>query len=121
MVHSMKTRRAQSPARWVLIVATVTAALAGGAWLALNYARPLVSVSEAVEAPVVQAFYSTGTVQPVREYPIKSNVAGIITEVRVDKGDRVKKGDALAMVAGAGAEVRRRQGPGRAARAAKAG
>ncbi|MDQ3626028.1 MAG: efflux RND transporter periplasmic adaptor subunit, partial [Verrucomicrobiota bacterium] len=62
-------------------------------------ARPVVTVSEAVEAPVVQAFYSTGTVQPEREYPIKSNGAGIITEVRVDKGDRVRKGDSLAVVA----------------------
>ena len=68
MVHSMKTRRAQSPARWVLIAASVTVCLVGGAWLALNFARPVVSVSEAVEAPVVQAFYSTGTVQPEREY-----------------------------------------------------
>ena len=87
----MTPRRAQSTARWVLIAAAATVCLAAGTWLALRFARPLVTVSEAVEAPVVQAFYSTGTVQPEREYPIRSNVAGIITEVRVDKGDRVKK------------------------------
>ena len=56
-------------------------------------------VTEAVEGPVVQAFYSTGTVQPEREYSIKSNVAGILTEVIVDKGSPVKKGEALAIVA----------------------
>src|SRR5215210_658372 len=99
MAYSMKPRRAQSTARWVLIAAAVTVGVVAAGWVALNFARPVVSVSEAVEAPVVQAFYSTGTVQPEREYPIKSNTAGIITEVRVDKGDRVKKGDALALVA----------------------
>src|SRR5687767_13650404 len=98
MGHPMKHRRAQSTARWIVIAAATTVCLAGAGWLALRFARPVVTVSEAVEAPVVQAFYSTGTVQPEREYPIKSNVAGIITEVRVDKGDRVKKGDPLAIV-----------------------
>jgi HlyD family secretion protein len=95
----MNRRRAQSTAKWVIVAAVVTVCLAAGGYLVLNFAKPLVTVSEAVEAPVVQAFYSTGTVQPEREYPIKSNVAGIITDVRVDKGDRVKKGDPLAIVA----------------------
>jgi HlyD family secretion protein len=98
MGHPMKHRRAQSTARWVVIGATLTVCLLGAGWLALRWARPAVTVSEAVEAPVVQAFYSTGTVQPEREYPIKSNVAGIITEVRVDKGDHVAKGQVLAIV-----------------------
>ena len=34
----------------------------------------------------------------MREYPIKSNTAGKLTEVRVDKGDRVAKGQPLAIV-----------------------
>lgn len=95
----MNSRSAQSTARWVFIAAALTVCTIVLAWLALRLARPVVTVSEAVEAPVVQAFYSTGTVQPEREYPIKSNGAGIITEVRVDKGDRVRKGDSLAVVA----------------------
>src|SRR5439155_16582698 len=64
----------------------------------LHVLRPVVMVTEAVEGPVVQAFYSTGTIQPEREFPIKSNTAGILTEVKVDKGDRVSKGQALAIV-----------------------
>jgi HlyD family secretion protein len=99
MGHPMKQRRAQSTARWVIIAAAATVCVVAAGYAALQFARPVVTVSEAVEAPVVQAFYSTGTIQPEREYPIKSNVAGIITEVRVDKGDRVKKGDPLAIVA----------------------
>lgn len=73
-------------------------AVAGLAFAGLRYWRPAVVVTEAVEAPVVQAFYSTGTVQPEREYPIKSNTAGILTDVKVDKGARVKRGEVLAVV-----------------------
>jgi RND family efflux transporter MFP subunit len=68
------------------------------AWAVLRLIRPTVTVTRAVEGPVVQAFYSTGTIQPVREFPIKSNIAGILEEVNVDKGDRVKSGDALAVI-----------------------
>jgi hypothetical protein len=50
----------------------LTVCLPGAGWLVLRWARPVVTVSEAVEAPVVQAFYSTGTVQPEREYPIRA-------------------------------------------------
>src|SRR3954447_11138286 len=95
----MTRRRAISPIK--LVVGTAIAfAVAVGATMGLTrLTSTQVVTTTAVEGPVVQAFYSTGTVQPEREFPIKSNVAGILTEVRVDKGDRVKKGDPLAMVA----------------------
>lgn len=66
--------------------------------VAYRFFRPLVHVTHAVDGPVVQAFYSTGTVQPVREFPIKANHAGIITKMLVDKGDTVKAGQPLAVV-----------------------
>ncbi|MEA2733622.1 MAG: hypothetical protein QOE14_73 [Humisphaera sp.] len=91
-------RRAQSIIRGVIIAAVAVAVVAAGLLAALRFSSPLVVVSEAVEGPVVQAFYSTGTVQPEREFPIKSNVEGILTDVRVDKGDAVKKGQPLAVV-----------------------
>lgn len=94
----MARRTGQSLVKWVLTAAaSLAAAVAVGyglwAWL-----TPTVSVTEAVRAPVVLAFYATGTVQPVREYPVKSNTAGILTEVLVDKGDPVKKGQPVAKV-----------------------
>lgn len=94
----MIKRRAQSTVRWVLIVACIAAGVAGAGWVAWNFLRPELTVTEAVEGPVVQAFYSTGTVEPEREYPVRSNIAGILTEVRVDKGSRVNQGDVLAVV-----------------------
>ena len=44
---------------------------------------------------MVEAFYATGTISPEQEYPIKSNVAGIIAKMNVDKGDAVKKDQVL--------------------------
>lgn len=78
--------------------AVVAGVLAIAFLLYSRFSRPSVAVTTAEVGPVVQAFYSTGTVQPEREFPIKSNTAGILTDVKVDKGARVKRGDVLAIV-----------------------
>jgi len=89
------------------------ALLAGGGWLGWKYLRdyayPEVIATKVVEAPVVQAFYATGTISPDREYPIKANNPGLLTQVKVDKGDKVKRGDILAMVSEDSVEFRYRQ------------
>ncbi|HET6247206.1 MAG TPA: efflux RND transporter periplasmic adaptor subunit [Tepidisphaeraceae bacterium] len=93
----MKQRRAQGAIRWILISAAVIAAgmiALGVLWLN----RPHVTVTRVVEGPVVSAFYATGTVEPAREYPIKTSNAGIVTDVLVDKGDAVHVGQKLAVV-----------------------
>jgi RND family efflux transporter MFP subunit len=83
---------------WRLITYAVIALVVagGGWWTVAHFTTPLVVVTHAVEGPVVQAFYATGTVRPVREYPIRANSAGILDQVFVDKGDRVKAGQDLA-------------------------
>lgn len=95
----MNVRRASSATRVVLTVAVAVAVVAAVVLVYLRFARPLVTVTEVVRGPVVQAFYATGTVSPVREYPIKANVAGILDRVTVDKGQRVKAGQTVAVVA----------------------
>src|SRR2546423_3994988 len=94
----MYRRRAQSAARVIISAGAVIAIVAAAGIVVLHFMLPVVTVTEAVQGPVVQAFYSTGTIQPVREFPIKSNTAGILTEVKVDKGDHVTRGQALAIV-----------------------
>jgi multidrug efflux pump subunit AcrA (membrane-fusion protein) len=79
-------------------VAIAGAAVAALAWVGLRVLRPEVAVTEAVEGPVVQAFYATGTVEPVKEYPIRANLAGTLTEVLVDKGDVVRRGQVVGRV-----------------------
>ena len=94
----MKARRAQSSVKWIVTIVVLLAILGGGGYAIMRLVSPTVVLSEAVEGPVVQAFYSTGTIQPDREFQIKSNVAGIITEVKVDKGAHVKAGQPLAVI-----------------------
>src|SRR3954470_5012410 len=94
----MKTRRGQSPVRWVLTIVVIVALVGGGGLLVFRWVRPSVTVTEVIEGPVVQAFYATGTVAPDHEFPIKSSTAGILVKVLVDKGDAVKKDQPLAVV-----------------------
>ena len=98
----MQRQRAQGSVRWV-IIASVGVVVVIATVVAYTLLRPILVVTEVVEAPVVQAFYATGTVQPAHEYPVRSNTAGIIAKPPganryVDKGDHVKAGDALAIV-----------------------
>src|SRR5437870_6983542 len=98
MLQPMFRRRAQSAVRIVISLGVVVAIVIAVGAIVLHLLRPVVVITEAVEGPVVQAFYSTGTIQPEREFPIKSNTAGILTEVKIDKGDHVAKGQPLAVV-----------------------
>jgi multidrug efflux pump subunit AcrA (membrane-fusion protein) len=91
-------RRAQSTVRWVVIFALALGLICAAGFAIYRFVRPLVTVTEVVRGPLVQAFYSTGTIQPEREYPIKSNTAGTLSQVHVDKGDHVKRGQPLAVV-----------------------
>ncbi len=93
----MRGKIGQSSVR-LLVAAVVVGLLALGAFVYLRVVRPLVEVTEAVEGPVVQAFYATGTLLPDREFPLNSNVEGIVTDVLVDKGDKVRKGQKVAFV-----------------------
>src|SRR3954468_23434752 len=91
-------RRASAFLRWVVILAIIGGAGAVGSQVLYSLVRPKVTVTNPVEAPVVQAFYATGTLMAEREYEIRSNAPGYISEVLVDKGDRVKKDQPLAKV-----------------------
>ena len=98
MAATTQSKRGQALAKWVAFLAVglvVAGGIAAGAWY---YLTPSVVVTEAVEGPVVQAFYATGTVEPTREYPVRSNTAGTLREVLVDKGDAVTRGQPLARV-----------------------
>lgn len=96
--QTISRRAERTVTRWLttalLLGVTASAAALLYRWLSL----PTVTVTDAVEAPVVEAFYATGTLSPVREYPVNSSVEGIVTEVWVDKGSPVAAGQKLAFV-----------------------
>lgn len=83
--------------RWFWIVLLI-ALLGIGGYTALHFSRATVTTTTVVRGPVIQAVYATGTIQPVREYPIRSNTAGIIEAVHVDKGSAVTRDQSLAVV-----------------------
>ena len=91
-------RKAFALLRWILLPIALLAVAVLLWQIVLRLTRPVVTVTTIVEAPVVQAFYATGTLLPEREYPIKANNPGLLTEVLVDKGDHVKKDQPLAVV-----------------------
>jgi len=99
----MTSRRAQSLVKWILLAIVLVAGVAGVLY-ALRLARPAVTVTEVVVGPAVQAFYATGTLEPAdREHPIRAPVEGFIhappgDQPYIDKGDRVRKGQVLAVV-----------------------
>jgi multidrug efflux pump subunit AcrA (membrane-fusion protein) len=90
--------RAQTSVHWIWSVILLIVVGAALVLLGLRLMAPKVTVAEVVEGPVVQAFYATGTIQPLRDYPIKTPLAGTITSVRVEKGDRVTASEVLAVV-----------------------
>ena len=93
----MIRRRGQGGVKLVIIATAMVAALAVGA-AAWWFNRPSVSITRVIEGPVIAAFYATGTVRPRLEYPISSNVAGIVTKVIVHQGQSVTHGQELAHV-----------------------
>ena len=83
------------------MITAILLAVAAGAFAAYRFVRPVVTVTEIVQAPVVQAFYATGTMSPVRDHPIKTPVEGIVERLDgpfIDKGSRVTKGQPLLKV-----------------------
>src|SRR3954447_7288882 len=121
----MGRRRGLTPVHWMLIVAAVLAVGVGGV-AAYVVTRPAVTVTAVIEGPVVEAFYATGTLQPVREYPVRATAAGILAKPPGTQPYRRKGGRGPPRPA-AGRRRRRpvaggvRQGQGGVGREAKAG
>src|SRR6266700_2204253 len=91
-------RRAAAFVRWVVALAIIGGVGVVGSQVLYALLRPKITVTHPVDAPVVQAFYATGTLMAEREYAIKSNAPGYVSEVFVDKGDRVTRDQPLAFV-----------------------
>lgn len=84
--------------RLLIYVVLVIVLIGAIAWGVSSWMSPVVNVTQMTRGPVVQAFYATGTVRPVREYPIRTPLEGTLDKVLVDKGSAVQKGQTLAIV-----------------------
>lgn len=76
-----------------------TATIAGAVFVIHHMTRPAsVTVTPVGRGAAVDAVYATGTVEAVDRVTVKARVAGAIITLNVQEGDRVKKGDVLAVV-----------------------
>ena len=95
---AMRRMLGQAALRWIVGLVLAAGVAVGAAVALLRYFRPEVEVALVSEGPVVQAFYATGTLGPEREFPINSNVEGIIERLSVDKGQPVRKDEEVAFI-----------------------
>ncbi len=111
IIHTTLMKRPARISAKILILSALGAILIVlGALIAINFSWPKVQVTRLVEAPVVQAFYATGTIVPEREYPVKSQVAGVVfLEPGIDKGIEVKKGQLIGWVISDDLEKKKKQ------------
>ncbi len=98
MPTHMSFRRTHGHVRWILLIVIPILALSAAVFVAMRLTRPGVTVTRIAEGPVAAAFYATGTLEPDREYPVKSNMEGIVAEVYADKGDPVEEGQELVVL-----------------------
>ncbi len=78
-----------------LVLATLLAAAAGGYFF--WHSKPLeLQTTQLKRGAAIKAVYATGVVEPTVNVPIAPRVAGKLTELLVDEGSRVHKGQAMA-------------------------
>jgi RND family efflux transporter MFP subunit len=82
------------------IVIVVLLALAGGAWAFLAHrpveVRTATAVSPAANAEAGAVLQATGYITARRQATVSAQITGTLTDVLIEEGDRVKKGQVLA-------------------------
>lgn len=95
----MRTSRNSSWFRWFLLLV-----VAGGGYAGYRYwkrpAAPPVEYRTATvsRGDVVQAVTANGSLNPVRNVEVGSQISGIITKINVDFNSKVKAGDVIAQI-----------------------
>lgn len=80
----------------LILLLVVFLAVVGGGYFYSRYAAHDVELVRPVHAPAVQAVYATGTVEPSVMIPIAPRSTGVLSELLVDEGDTVTKGQVMA-------------------------
>ncbi len=80
----------------IVLVLLVLAIAGGVTWMRLR-PKP-VTTTDVVRGTAIDAVYATATVEALDRVTVKTKVAGSILELKVREGDRVKKGDLLAVI-----------------------
>jgi HlyD family secretion protein len=84
--------------RWKMLIAAASVVAAGGAGAAVNYYRPVGVGLVEPETGIAIKVFGLGTVEARVVTRIGFKVAGTLTDLRVDHGDRVATGQLLALI-----------------------
>lgn len=92
-----KGRRARRR-RTYWLLALVAAVLAAGAyyWLAFPSAKTVYTTATANRADLTVEVSATGTLEPITQVDVSSELSGIVRTVNVEENQQVKKGEVLA-------------------------
>ncbi|HKQ97603.1 MAG TPA: efflux RND transporter periplasmic adaptor subunit [Candidatus Polarisedimenticolia bacterium] len=85
----------------VFAVLVLVSLFGGTLWFLWNKSqkKPVIYRTETAEvSDIVKKAVATGAVIPRKEVAVKPQVSGIIDSIRVEPGDRVKRGDLLAVI-----------------------
>lgn len=83
---------------WLVAAALLAAAVAAAAWWwnrEVAAARPRYDSVEAIRGSLTVTVTATGTVQPLNQVAVGSELSGTVTKVNVDVNDRVRPGQVL--------------------------
>jgi len=86
--------------KWVILLIVAAALGGGGAYYLKKNSTPVVAGTTAVigRGDVIEAISATGTISAVNSVDISSRVTGLISELRVQENDMVKKGQVLVVL-----------------------
>jgi HlyD family secretion protein len=96
----MANKNSSGWGKWVLLLLVLGAGFAGWRWYSQRDKNAAVEYKTTTVArgDVVQAVTANGTLTPVRNVEVGSQISGTLLEVKVDFNDRVKAGQVLAQI-----------------------
>lgn len=94
----MSEEKKSSGFKWFIIVFALLIVVGGGAWLFKKKAddSPEFTVARVVRTNITQAVMATGTLNPVLNVQVGSQISGIIQKLNADFNSAVKAGDVIA-------------------------
>ncbi|MER9966958.1 efflux RND transporter periplasmic adaptor subunit [Mesorhizobium sp. M0060] len=103
--QGLKTKRRRGWLYAVFALLAVAASVVGYQWYAGSPAKIEYTTTLAVMADLTVAVSATGTLQPLTQVDISSELSGVVRSVSVNENQLVKKGDVLAALDTAKLEV----------------
>jgi HlyD family secretion protein len=98
IVEHMSEEKKSSGLKWFIVVALLVGSVAVGSWLFKKKADkgPEFTVARVVRTNITQAVMATGTLNPVLNVQVGSQISGIILKLNADFNSAVKAGEIIA-------------------------